>query len=259
MPRAVATCFGLILIASAIGCGKKQQPEPLPAPPKEEVTRVTQIGPVKTVAPAPTGKPLIDPETVEQLLRLDSIETQLTALDSPDPTIRAAAAEKLIRQQGPEIVAALKKALQDVSEDVRWVVATGLIDFADAPAALEMMKIAVQDPSDNIRLEVVSNLAFFDPPQDTIPLLELALKDASETVRREAVSVLGDLYVKEAIPALIEALQDASPAVRDTAHEALTFLTLQPIGANYGEWKAWWARSGATFRLEDVHEQQQVD
>ena len=258
MSRTIAAYLAALVVVVAFGCGKKHESEPVSPPPQEE-TRVTHIAPVKTVPPAPTAKPLIDPEIVEQLLKLDSMEAQLTALDSPDPTIRAAAAEKLIRQEGPEVVAALKKALQDVSEDVRWVVATGLIDFADAAAALEMMKIAVQDPNDNIRLEVVSNLAFYEPPQDTIPLLELALKDGSETIRREAVSVLGDLYVKEAIPSLIEALQDASRAVRDTTHEALTFLTLQPIGANYGEWKAWWARSGATFRLEDVREQQQVD
>ena len=259
MLKVFASCLAVLFIASSFDCGRKQEPETVSVPPQGEEPRVTHIAPVKTVAPQQTVRPLVEPDVVEQLLKLDSLEAQLTALNSPDPTIRAAAAEKLVRQQGPEVVDALKKALQDVSEDVRWVVATGLIDFADATAALEMMKIAVQDPSANIRLEVVSNLAFFEPPHETVPLLELALKDQSETIRREAVSVLGDLYVKEAIPALIEALQDASPTVRDTAHEALTFLTLQPIGANYGEWKAWWARSGATFRLEDVHEQQQVE
>jgi len=247
-PLAFVTKAALfIAIVLLAGCGGKSSEEQEPGP-----TLPAMRGTPPPVRRRSTPKPFLSPDTVEALTKLKTADDCIAALDHKDAFVRSEAADQLLRFTGPRVVQALKKALQDPSEEVRYTVARALLDFADPKAALALMKIAVMDPDQDVRLEVVGNLAFFEPMQDAIPVLEIALKDKVAEVRVEAVSVVAELFSKPAIPLLIEALKDPSEPVRNAAYEPLTFLTKQRLALSYEKWKQWWDANGATFELKDV-------
>jgi len=267
--RYLVLCTVLLatIVLSFAGCGKKPsadkaEPTPIPQITEAEGEKIPDKAVDKTVGKRTAEQPdqpklritvavPVTDEAADTMLKLNTLEELLAAVDSKDPVIRAAVADKLLRRNSPAATEALKKLLQDPIEDVRYTAAAGLIDMEDEAVALDLAQIAIHDPSEEVRLEVITNLAFADPPAATVPVLEVAIKDQVAQVREEAVAVLADLFVVEAIPVLIEAIKDRDANVRGVALEALQFITQLTHGAEYDKWKQWWDTEGADFSLDE--------
>ncbi len=81
--------------------------------------------------------------------------------------------------------------------------------------------------------------------------LRAILEDSEEDFRIEiAANNLRRLRDIKSIPALIDALQTDSKHVRDTIHQALRQITLQPLAPSPSEWRRWWFDASDQSRWE---------
>ena len=172
------------------------------------------------------------------------------AVRDPNPQTRWRTIWTLARTaEKPRIVAALRPALQDDNDAVRWnaVVALSFFDAKDIAPMLNAavtgaeplrrweainalgrvwneesvarLAIALRSPSIRDRNEVVLTLGLIGAP--AVDVLMTALSDESAEVRWRAAMALGRTHDLRALPALRAAIDDADPRVRDQALKAI--------------------------------------
>jgi vesicle coat complex subunit len=131
--------------------------------------------------------------------RKDDVSALVKDLKSPNPKVRAAAAE-------------------DIGQ-------MGAVRAADAkPAIPALLRVLESDRSAEVRKAAATALGKVDPePQQVVPALRQALKDRATSVRIAAAGALGLLgdEAKDAIPDLQAAQKDKDRAVSRAAAMAL--------------------------------------
>ena len=75
--------------------------------------------------------------------------------------------------------------------------------------------------------------------------VEAFSRRADPFVRRECAQALGDLRMRESIPALIELLRDQVPGVREAAQRALESITGFKHKTGADQWDRWWKSESA--------------
>ncbi|MEM9378457.1 MAG: HEAT repeat domain-containing protein [Planctomycetota bacterium] len=201
------------------------------------------------------------------------------------PVVREMAALAVARQDGPEVDAALRRALRDpdpfvVVRAIDGLRARGTTEHATKIAALS------RRPSPLVRrtaFRAMTSMRYGQPAFDK--KLRRALASSDFALRWGAVAGLGDARddasaawiaeriadehhavravalecalerrLRPAIPVLIEEL-DAEEAPRRVAcHAALVELTGEDFGRGAARWRAWWSGEGASFAVPPAAE-----
>lgn len=174
-------------------------------------------------------------------------EALLTALRSPEATVRAKAANAL-GCFGPDVLSPLLNALKDPDDGVREAAASALGEIGDI-AAIDPLLTLCKDNDPNIRDATLSALrnigdrcaipAYInalhdriasvrytgaycvDGSADAISALCRLLDDPEEDVRQQAAKDLSELCAPQAVPALIKALGHRDEFIREYAARAL--------------------------------------
>lgn len=150
------------------------------------------------------------------------------ALCDLDDDVRWAALCALLEtgQDTMEVVSILLKFLRDQDAACRRVAATALGKSRAEMKQLEpAMEAALKDKDDCVRKFAAKALGDFGPKaKQSASALIAALKDSDWQVRHQAAESLGKILPrnKDVIPALIAALQDEAGSVFEAAAEALT-------------------------------------
>lgn len=114
--------------------------------------------------------------------------------------------------------AAVARALQDPTPDVRgWALWT-LREWAALETVAAVAERATKDESDTVRIAAVKTLARFET-REALAALPAALKDRSPRVRQAGATALAGFkeQSEDSLKALLEALKDADPLVRAAA------------------------------------------
>lgn len=132
----------------------------------------------------------------------------------PDRGVRKVAVHALSVFDTPEARAALRQALADPVEDVRWNAALGLGRRGEAASVPVLLAMLDRGQLDKVRV------APFDP--ETAPGAESLTNEQQDAILLEAVRVAPALH-DAALRAALERLRDGdrSPSVRDAARQAL--------------------------------------
>jgi HEAT repeat protein len=151
------------------------------------------------------------------------VRTISFTLVTGDKEMLRACAEALgrIRPEAKGTAAALRLALRDLDEGVRWAALCALLESGqDTREVAPILRDFLGDKDAACRRVAVEALG--KSGTDSKPIIA-ALKDDDASVRESAAKTLGDRKdeAKQAIPALIVALKDANAKVRAEAAEAL--------------------------------------
>lgn len=139
----------------------------------------------------------------------------LECLREEDPSIRSQAMSILSRL-GWSALRQVEEYLKDADSDVR-IFAANIIAAAGHKEAFPALRMALEDPEENVRYAAVEALGRISE-EAAIPLLVSILSD--EWARYPAIEALGLLKAREAIPVLLE-LYDKDEWVRNAVIEAL--------------------------------------
>ena len=155
------------------------------------------------------------------------IQPNFFTLVTGDKAMLQACAEALgrIRPEGKGTVGALRLALRDLDEDVRWAALCALLETGqDARAVVPILLNFVRDKDAALRRAAVEALGKSgSDAKPILPALTAALKDKDDSVRESAVKALGEMgcHARTSAPSLIAALKDANADVRAGAAESL--------------------------------------
>ena len=149
---------------------------------------------------------IADEKIIKMLLELLRVE---------DPGLRSQAMT-VLSQLGHAALRQIEVYLKDADRDVR-ILAANIIAAGGLKQSFPALKQALQDPEENVRYAVVEALGRIEV-QEAIPLLLDILSD--EWARYPAIEALGLLKAQEAIPFLLE-LYDRDEWVRNAVIEAL--------------------------------------
>ncbi len=151
-------------------------------------------------------------------------------LHSPEPFVRAAAAEALGLWRQTRVMGMLTEALHDEDATVRSSAATALGHIGDQEA-LKPLIVALKDPSLWVRRAAAEALGRIGDAQAVSALCAL-LQGEPPLVRAAAAAALGHLTTGPARRALIACLKDESPEVRWQAVRSLEQIgDLKALGA----------------------------
>jgi hypothetical protein len=130
-----------------------------------------------------------------------------------------------------------------------------------AQDAARLVAQALDDKDVDVRVESVRALGdlLLDPFAEKVAAV-LSDKEADARLRTRAAIALGQMRVKEGIPALIEGLKADDADVRQFSAEALLNIVGRKFGYNYddtsierakaiAEWEKWWAENKDTFTV----------
>ena len=158
--------------------------------------------------------------TLEGLDALD-LETRLSALDSADERIRAAAVRLCEREASPEALTALTERLADPSQSVRLQLALSLGTFRDAKATGLLAQLLARDDHALFRTASLTGLAGSElefltellrdrrnNKTDTQNAFFLLTSSASEEHLRRLTTLLGQCVLEEAQATRVNALFD---------------------------------------------------
>lgn len=144
-----------------------------------------------------------------------------------DKAMLQACAEALgrIRPEAKGTVGALRWAMRDLDEGVRWAALSALLESGlDKKEFVPTLLHILHDKDADLRCVALEALGKSGAEtKQILPLLTHALKDENASVRESAAKGLGYLRnkAKRAAPALIAALKDTKARVREAAAEAL--------------------------------------
>ncbi|MBN1642454.1 MAG: HEAT repeat domain-containing protein [Anaerolineae bacterium] len=142
----------------------------------------------------------------------------IAALQDPDPSVRARAAQSLGQLRDQRATPALIASLADTSEGVRQAAAGALGQLGDA-LAFDPLVLVLQDPSPQVRQRAGEALLALAPTEPLAQQLHSLIHSGAEG-RAQAATALGELQDPRAIPALGRALYDFVE-VRQRATQAL--------------------------------------
>jgi HEAT repeat protein len=182
------------------------------------------------------------------------------ALQDSSPTVRSRGAEALGKRSGPEVVAALTRAVKDPDDDVRLNASVGLWNQGpEATAAVPALLDALDDPVFGVRAWAMRELSrmpetapravprlveavakrtedrgsaiealfwFGEDAAPAVPALREVLSHGQWFERRRAARTLGAIgtEARSCIPGLRLQLRDEHEAVREAARAALVAL-----------------------------------
>jgi HEAT repeat protein len=155
------------------------------------------------------------------------VRTLTFALVTGDEPMLQACAEALgrIRPEAKGTVGALRLALRDSDEGVRWAALCALLDCGcDGKELTPILVPFLRDKDAALRQVAMKALGKCgSPAKEVLPHLTAALQDDNATVREAAVKALGERgsEASEAVSPLIGALEDSETAVRSAAVESL--------------------------------------
>jgi len=144
-------------------------------------------------------------------------------LTSPDPSVRAAAAETLGALQAHDAVHGLVGRLGDADAQVRSAALRALAKLAD-PVALPVLRAQLRHPDPAFRAALADALGAYQDPA-LIPDLALLLADSDSAVRAAAATALGVMGDDQALPALLEGWGDSDPHAQAAIASALRRLS----------------------------------
>lgn len=156
------------------------------------------------------------------------IQTISFTLDNGDNVMLVACAEALgrIRPEAKGAVGALRLALRDLDEGVRWAALCALLESGqDIKEVVPILLNFVRDKDAATRRVAVETLGKSGTEaKQSVPALIEALKDAETQVRQFAAKSLGTIGAADetVITALSAALSDKEDVVVETAAEALS-------------------------------------
>jgi len=137
-------------------------------------------------------------------------------VNSPDPSLRCAAAEALGDLGDTRAVKALTKALLDGDRRVRSAAAEALVDLR----ALEPLIQALREGDGDARFVATEALGRLGDPRAVEALIK-ELKDGDRSLQRAAAEALGSLGDARAVMPLLRTLRDPNSDVQSAAAEAL--------------------------------------
>jgi len=164
------------------------------------------------------SQPVFSQSTQQQ-----SIAPSIKNLGSPDPRVRAAAADQLgnLVADDPTAVRALIERLADADTTVSNHASGAIKRISHSnPRVLPVMISALKHTNSKVRYSVVALIANVGPAAiSAVPSLIGAAKDDESKVREYAIRTLQQIAPSDpaAVDAFIAALQDASIAVREEA------------------------------------------
>ncbi|HTU22414.1 MAG TPA: HEAT repeat domain-containing protein [Gemmataceae bacterium] len=144
-----------------------------------------------------------------------------------DKAMLQACAEALgrIRPEAKGTIVALRLALRDLDEGVRWAALCALVvSGQDKKEVVPILRQFRGDKDAALRRLAVEILGKSGAEREQIlTVLTEALKDKDASVRESAAKALGEMgtKAKETVPALVVALKDAKENVREAAAESL--------------------------------------
>jgi HEAT repeat protein len=151
----------------------------------------------------------------------------LEALGHRDPRVRRGVVSALTMdwKAGSQVIAALRRALEDPDGLVRLQAATALPNLdRDSPPPVDVIRAALHDPDPAVRLRAAERLPNFPASvESTVSMLEPALQDPDGRVRVQAAL---SLWVrdheqrKKALPVLLAALTGNDESACDAALSA---------------------------------------
>ncbi len=174
---------------------------------------------------------------------------------------------------------AIRGAMKDSDEEVRWVAARALGEIGDKQAKPLLVEAIKEDKNAEVRYHSAYALASLGGAEafeyfkgqlksekvddrsravralgkygkgKFVDDLVAALKDKEKRVRYGAIIQLEHARKKESIPALIVALEDEDRFVRKRSRQALEKLTDQDFGRNRPKWEKWWKANGGKFKV----------
>ena len=151
----------------------------------------------------------------------DALAAQLRAAADPDAKVRQAAVAALAKAKGPQVLEALKTALQD--DATRDVVLKALVESPQRGAgrlAIEFLKD--DDPKVVVRaLEVIERQYVLE----AIPAVEGLLVNPSREVSKAAINALDRVGGPRAFPAMLRVLDQVGP---ETQRRMWNFFAMTP-------------------------------
>lgn len=166
---------------------------------------------------------LVDGHTAEQ--------RAVHVLTSPDPSVRAAAAETLGVLQAHDAVDGLVARLGDSDSQVRSTALRALAKLAD-PLALSVLREHLRHPDPAFRAALADALGAYHDPE-LIPDLALLLADSDSAVRAAAATALGVMGDDRALAPLVERWGDPDPHAQAAVASALRRLSHGHEGSAY--------------------------
>lgn len=158
---------------------------------------------------------LDDPRTVPILM---------AALAADTPRVRAAAAQSLAHAGGgAQTLDALRHAVGDPDQWVRYFAVTSLGRLADRASLPRLERIAADDPAPQVRIAAIGAIGDIGIARDAaaVPMLAAFSAAPDEELAIAAIGALGSVEAASALDALRVALSAAAPARRAAAAEAI--------------------------------------
>jgi len=227
--------------------------------------------------------PLVRAAAIEDLGAVDSeaiVAEVLRGANDSDPRVVRAAGRALARMASPAALAAIAEALPAANgRAARAILYAMALARRDAGDGLPHVLARLAGGDDELRRAAIEALAVQASPA-AVPPLVAALSDRVDAIRVLAAGALGELRAKEAVPALVRTLSDPDWSLEKAAAEALAKIrakeSIEPlvarfetaeglllevihaalvaiVGKDFGfepsNWREFWTRSGATFRV----------
>ncbi|BAZ15724.1 peptidase C14 caspase catalytic subunit p20 [Calothrix sp. NIES-4071] len=136
-------------------------------------------------------------EVAKQLQNYNSelaVDALIILLEDEDVFVRDEAAQSLLKLNRSTLIEVWKKALKDVSDDVRNIAIQALSDLGYVELAVDELVVLLQNENIFVRDSVAEALLQLNRPR-LMEVWEKALNDSSEDVRDIAVQAIADLEV----------------------------------------------------------------
>jgi HEAT repeat protein len=188
----------------------------------------------------------------------------MTALNSDDLRVRAAAIEVDIVGRGLEKVASTVDRLEpDARTGAQGPRANALWDIGllgsrgiEAARAAQILLASVQDDNVNIRYWAVEGLAYLGTDEVIAPLLDVLRNDTSPMIRERAAcglaqsGMLSERQRRTAVPRLLDFADDGAidAETRKWVFQALRDITGQTLPHDAAAWRSWYNAGGADWR-----------
>jgi len=171
--------------------------------------------------------------------------------DSPEPA-RLGPIPAALSLHGAAAVPLLLPLLEE-ADPARRRAAAVLLGAAAEPAAFGPLADRALDPDPRVAAAASAALARNRAHPAMAPVLDRlrrALLSGVAARATGAARALGALRDIEAIPLLIQVLETSAGPAAQSASEALTHITLQPIGTDPRRWLSWWKQSRGRGRAD---------
>lgn len=123
-----------------------------------------------------------------------AVDALIILLEDEDVFVRDEAAESLLKLNRSRLVEVWKKALKDVSDDVRNIAIQALTDLGYVESAVDELIVLLQDENIFVRDSVAESLLQLNRPR-LLEVWKKALNDSSEDVQDIAAQAIADLEV----------------------------------------------------------------